>query len=334
MRRVILESPSRLDNLRHVECDIPKPSVDEVLVKVHASSLNFHDYLVVTGARPTARGRIPMSDGAGTVVASGCNVSEFSVGDRVISTYFADWLDGPPNNSNVLRMRGDHVDGFASEFVAVPASSLTRSPSHLTDTEAATLPCAGLTAWRALFVKGNLKPGEHVMIEGTGGVSLFALQFALMAGARVIALTSSDIKAERLRHLGAEHVINYLTTKEWGPIVRELSGGGVHHLLEVVGGDLTQSIKACRVGGQIHLIGALSQQPIQFRALGAITGNIQICGMTVGSRREQAEMISAIESNGLRPLVDRAFSFSQLRQAFDFQAQGAQFGKICAVWQP
>ena len=332
MRRITLNSPSRLDNLQLVECEIPQPRAHEVLVRVHATSLNFHDYLVVSGVRPAPAGRVPMSDAVGTIVAVGSDVTDFSAGDRVISTYFADWVDGPPNNDNVMRMRGDHFDGFASEYVAMPAFCFTKAPSNLSDLEAATLPCAGLTAWRALFIEGRAKPGDCILIEGTGGVSIFALQFARMAGATVIALTSSDEKAERLRAMGAAYVVNYRSTPEWGLAVRDLTGGGVDHLLEVVGGDLTQSVRACRTGGMIHLIGALSQKPVQFRAVTAITSNLRIGGLTVGSRRDQMDMVKAIEANGLKPPVDRVFSFTDLQAAFEHQASGSHFGKICASW--
>lgn len=315
-----------------VDAPVPQPDAHELLVQIHATSLNFHDYMVVKGLRPAAAGRVPMSDGAGYVVSVGSAVRGFAVGDRVMGTFFPDWIDGPPNAEDAHAMRGDHVDGFASEFVTMPASSFTRAPVGLTDAEVATLPCAGLTAWRALFVEGRLKPGDQVLVQGTGGVSIFALQFAHKMGAVVIALTSSDAKAERLRAMGAAHVVNYRETPAWGAVVRDMSRGGVDHVLEVVGGDLTQSIQACRVGGRIHLIGALSQKPIQFRAVTVITNNLVIGGLTVGSRRDQDEMVRAVETLSLKPLVDRVFPMSELPQAFEYQASGGHFGKICASW--
>jgi NADPH:quinone reductase-like Zn-dependent oxidoreductase len=333
MKRVELSSPATIDSLRLVEIDPPKPAAGELLVRVRTSSLNFHDYLVAVGILPAAEGRVPMSDGIGEVVEAGSDVTEFKSGDRVMGTFFPDWLDGPATALNTARMRGDQVDGFASEYVTLPAHAFTKVPAGLSDEEAATLPCAGLTAWRALMVEGGIKPGDTVLIEGSGGVSIFALQFAKMAGATVIATSSTEEKLARLKSLGASHVVNYAETPEWGKKVREITDGkGVDHVVEVVGGDLTQVMQARRVGGNIYMIGALSRKPVQFMAGAIINGNSSIVGLTVGSRKHQQDMVRAIEANGLKPVVDKVFPFTEIRQAFRHQEARAHFGKICLAW--
>ncbi len=331
MRRYELVADRGLDHLQTVERDQPTPGPGEVLVRVRATSLNFHDYIVVMGWFPADQGRIPMSDGAGEVVAVGEGVSEFQPGDRVISTYFANWLDGPVAAQKVAKMRGDQVDGFAAEFVARPASDFTLAPSGMSFEQAATLPCAGVTAWRALMVEAQIKPGDVVLVEGSGGVSIFALQFARMAGATVIATTSSEAKAQKLRDLGAAHVINYSETPEWGKEAVRLTGGrGVDVVIEVVGGEgIVQSIAAMATGGTIVLIGALSRKPLQFAMLGVLNKNVRLQGITVGSRREQQEMVTAIEVNGIQPVVSDVFAFDQLADAFRHQEAHGHFGKIC-----
>jgi NADPH:quinone reductase-like Zn-dependent oxidoreductase len=329
MKCIQVAAPAALEMLRLIECDPPRPGPGELLVRIRASSLNFHDFLVVKGVLPTAPGRVPLSDGAGEVIEAGPGTTSFRTGDRVLGTFFPDWTDGPPTQSNTARMRGDHVDGFASEYVVLRESDCTAIPATLSDLEAATLPCAALTAWRALVVEGRIKAGDSVLIEGTGGVSIFALQLAKRAGATVIATTSSDSKAERLRALGADHVINYLSVPKWYEAVRDLTGGaGVDQVVEVAGGDLAQFLQACRVGGRLCLVGALTRQPIQFAALLAIRGNIRISGMTVGSRRHQQDLIRAVQTGGLKPVIDRAFPIAELREAFAHLEARAHFGKI------
>lgn len=333
MKCIELSSPSALDTIRIVERDTPRPGPGQVLMRVRASSLNFHDYLVATNIMPAPGGRIPLSDGAGEVVELGEGVTRFAVGDRVVGTYFPRWIDGPPTPDKVSVMRGEHCDGFAAEYVAVSAEELTLSPAGLSDVEVATLPCAGLTAWRGLFVDAGLKPGDTVLVEGSGGVSLFALQFARMAGAEVIAVTSTPEKAAKLTALGAAHVINYRETPEWGKQVVGLTGGrGVDYVVEVVGGDLTQSMIAMRLGGRSLLIGALSRQPITYRSLLAIAGNRGITGLTVASRADQEDMMKAIAINGLNPVIDRTFALEELADAFRHQESGTQFGKIALAW--
>jgi NADPH:quinone reductase-like Zn-dependent oxidoreductase len=330
MKRIELGSLSSIDALQLVDAHRPEPAADEVLVRVRASSLNFHDYLVVSGVMPAAAGRVPLSDGAGEVVGVGAQVVGFKPGDAVIGSYFPDWADGAPSAARIARMRGEQVDGFASEYVALPESHFVKAPSHLSDAEAATLPCAGLTAWRALMVEGKVKAGDTVVVQGSGGVSMFALQFARMAGAKVIALTSSAEKMAKLKELGASHVINYLEQPQWAGQVREMTGGlGADHIVEVVGGDLSQTIRACRTGGQVCMVGALSRKPIQFPAGLLIVGNVRLVGITVGNAEHLREMTRAIEQSGMKPVIDRVFPLAEIGQAFRHQEAKAHFGKIC-----
>lgn len=333
MRQYELVAERGLDNLTIVERDTPKPAAGEILVRVRATSLNFHDYIVVMGWFPAENGRIPMSDGAGEVVAVGEGVTRFKAGDRVMGTFFADWIDGPVDSRRVSRMRGDQVDGYMAEYVVRPADDFTLVPDGLSFEEASTLPCAGLTAWRALVVEAGIKPGDVVLVQGSGGVSIFALQFARMAGASVIATTSSAAKAQKLRDLGATHVINYNETPEWHKEAVALTGGrGVDVLVEVVGGEgIVQSIGAVRTGGTIVLVGALSRKPLQFPMLGLLNGNKRMIGITVGSRKEQDEMVAAIQASGMKPVVSDVFPFEKLADAFRHQEAHGHFGKICVT---
>jgi NADPH:quinone reductase-like Zn-dependent oxidoreductase len=330
MRAIQLVKPGGLEQLRVAEAEPAKPGPGELLVRVRASSLNFHDYAVVTGMIPAADGRVPMSDGAGEVVEVGDGVTEFKAGDAVVSTFFPLWIDGEPSIETMLAVPGDSIDGFAREYATAPATAFTRAPAGYSHAEAATLTCAGLTAWRALVVNGAIKPGDTVLVQGTGGVSIFALQFAKAAGATVIATSSSDAKLERLRAMGADHLINYRTTEKWGRAARELTGGrGVDHVVEIGGaGTLPQSIAAARVGGHIALIGVLAGVTGEVPTALVMQGQQRIVGLTVGSRRQQRDMIRAIEANGLKPVIDTSFPLEGIADAFRHQASGKHFGKI------
>src|SRR5216117_4408553 len=230
MRLVRLRAPGGLANLKLVEEDRPKPTPSELLVRIRASSLNFHDDMVVLGKIPCADGRIPMSDGAAEVIAVGDDVDEFKVGDTVVSTFWPYWLGGEMTLATRRDIPGDSVDGYAREYMCMPAHAFTKAPAGYTHVEAATLTCAGVTAWRGLVVCGQVKPGDTVLILGTGGVSLFALQFAKAAGARVIATSSSEEKLEKLKRLGADTVINYKAVPDWGQKAKDSTDGrGVDH---------------------------------------------------------------------------------------------------------
>lgn len=324
-------SPSTLEALEFVDLpDAPAPGPGEITVAVKASSLNYHDYAVVKGMLPTAQGRIPMSDGAGEVVAIGEGVTEYAVGDAVVSTFFPDWLDGAPPSSAFTRVPGDGIDGYARQAITAPPTWFTRSPNGYSHAEAATLTCAGLTAWRALFVDNAIKPGDTVLVQGTGGVSVFALQLAKAAGATVLANSSSDAKLARMRELGADHLINYKEVPAWGMKVLELTGGkGVDCVVEVGGsGTLDQSMLATRVGGHVALIGVLAgfAGPVQTALL--MAKNLRVQGLTVGSRAQQLDMIRAIEANGIRPVISDHFSLEALADAFRHQEANRHFGKI------
>ena len=323
--------PSTLDALEWVDIDAAAaPGPGEITVDLKASSLNYHDYAVVKGMIPTEPGRIPMSDGAGIVSAVGDGVTEFAVGDQVVSTFFPDWLDGRPPSSAFARVPGDGIDGYAREAVTAPTHWFTRAPAGFSHAEAATLTCAGLTAWRALFVDYAVKPGDTVLVQGTGGVSIFALQFAKAAGATVIATSSSNEKLERVRELGADHLINYKEVEAWGPKALEITGGrGVDCVGEIGGaGTLDQSMLATRVGGHVALIGVLAgfAGPVQTALL--FSKNLKVQGLTVGSRAMQQDMIAAIEANGIKPVISDTFALADLADAFRHQESGSHFGKI------
>jgi len=307
------------------------PKRGEIAVRIHASSLNYHDYGVVSGAMAPVEPRIPMSDGAGVVIAVGEGVTEFAVDDHVVSTFFPTWLDGESETEGFSTVPGDGVDGFAREQVTMSATGFTHAPKNYSHAEAATLATAGLTAWRALMADGALKAGETVLIQGAGGVSLFALQFARMAGATVIATSSSDDKLARLEALGAEHLINYRKDSNWGVTVRKLTGGrGVDHVIEVGGAStLQQSMIAARVGGHIAVIGVLTGVAGTISLGLAVARQLRLQALLVGSRRQQTEMIRAIEANGMRPIIDRHFPLEDIVEAFRYQESHQHFGKIC-----
>lgn len=331
MKAIRIGVPAGLDSLSLADLADPgQPGAGEIRVKLAASSLNFHDYAVVTGMLPAAAGRIPMSDGAGTIEAVGEGVTAFAPGDAVVSTFFPDWLDGAPPVSGFTRVPGDGIDGYAREAVVAPADWFTRAPKGYSAAEAATLTCAGLTAWRALFVDGAVRPGSTVLVQGTGGVSIFALQFAKAAGARVIATSSSDAKLEKLKAMGADELVNYKQTPAWGAKALELTGGaGVDTVVEIGGaGTLDQSMMATRIGGHVALIGVLAgfAGPVQTALL--MSKNLRVQGLTVGSRAMQLAMIAGVEATGVKPVINDAFALADLADAFRHQASGGHFGKI------
>jgi NADPH:quinone reductase-like Zn-dependent oxidoreductase len=335
MRAMRLRKPAGLDRLELGSAEPSPIGGGQVRVRVHATSLNYHDYLVVTGVLPAPDGRIPMCEGAGEVVEISEGVSEFAIGDRVVSTFFPRWRGGQLTREAMAGVSGDRdAEGYAREEAVVPAAALTRPPAGYTHAEAATLPCAALTAWRALFVEAQVEPGETVLVQGTGGVSIFALQFAKAAGARVIATSSSPAKLERLRELGADHAINYRDDPNWGKTARQLTGGrGVDHVVEIGGpGTLGQSIAACRLGGDIALIGVLTGRAGEVPTAAIMMGNVRINGLTVGSHEHQLAMIRAIEANRIRPVIDSSYPLEALADAFRHQESGRHFGKICVEW--
>jgi NADPH:quinone reductase-like Zn-dependent oxidoreductase len=330
MKVAAVKKPGGPGNLVIEDRPDPVAGPGEILVRVRASSLNYHDFIVIMGGIPTDDGRIPMSDGAGDVVAVGDGVTRFQVGDKVLSTFFPDWHYGGPQAAGFFAVPGDGIDGFGAELVAMPAEAFTRMPEAYSYTEAATLPCAALTAWRGMFVENTVQPGDWVLTQGTGGVSIFAIQFAKAAGARVIATSSSDAKLEKLKALGADHVINYKETPDWGKEAFKLTGGrGVDEVVEIGGpGTMAQSIAACRVGGHISLIGVLTGMSGEVPTAALFGKNITVSGITVGSREHQEAMIDAIDANGIKPVLDKDFPLAGIADAFAHQASQQHFGKI------
>jgi len=330
MKVAAVKKPGGPGNLIIEDRADPKPAVGEILVRIYASSLNYHDFVVVMGGIPTDDGRIPMSDGAGEVVAVGEGVTKFKPGDKVVSLFFPNWQAGEIEAAGFASVPGDGADGFGAELVAAPETSFTRMPEGYSYQEAATLPCAALTAWRALMVEAKVKPGDWVLTQGTGGVSIFALQFAKAAGCRVISTSSSDEKLQRVKELGADHVINYKDTPDWGKAAKALTGGrGVDEVVEIGGpGTLSQSITASRPGGHISLIGVLTGVSGEVPTAALFSLNITLSGITVGSRRHQEDMIAAIEANGIKPVLDKDFPLSEIAAAFAHQASQQHFGKI------
>lgn len=332
MKAMILRAPGGLERIERVERPDPgAPGPGAIRVRLHASSLNFHDYGVASTPHRVADGRILMSDGAGLVESIGDGVTEFAVGDRVVSCFFPHWLEGPPAVADFSTVPGDGVDGYAREFVVAPATAFTHAPKGYSFAEAATLTTAGVTAWRALIVDGALKAGDTVLVLGTGGVSIFALQIAKAMGATVVATSSSDEKLERVRALGADHTINYRHYPDWGARVREWTGGaGVDHVIEVGGPKtLAQSIAAVAIGGHIALIGVLTGRAGEVPTAFLMAKQARLQGLIVGSRKHQMDFVRAIDATGIKPVIDRSFGLDDIADAFRYEAGGHHFGKIC-----
>jgi NADPH:quinone reductase-like Zn-dependent oxidoreductase len=325
-----------LDHLAPAERDEPQPRAREVVVKFRAASLNYRDVLFHKGVyNPRARfPAVPLSDGAGEVVAVGEEVTRWKIGDRVCTIYYPDWLDGASPNSEYRRSPGDgELDGVLREYGALHEDALVKIPEHLSFEEAATLPCAAVTAWNALVRVGSLRAGETVLTLGTGGVSAFAVQFARMHGARVIATSSSDDKLARARELGAGETVNYRETPDWDKEVLRLTGGeGVDHVVEVGGaGTLAKSVNAARVGGLVSLIGVLTGGV--FDPIRVLTKAVRLQGVVVGSRRMFEEMNRAVAANRLRPVVGKTFAFDEAREALKYMEGGSHFGKIVIAFE-
>jgi NADPH:quinone reductase-like Zn-dependent oxidoreductase len=321
------------ENLKIVELPDPVPGPGEAVVRVRACSLNFRDLAVMRGAYGgnVKAPLIPLSDGAGEVTEVGPGVTRVKPGDHVAAIFMQDWLEGnAPDDAQSNSALGGSIDGMMAEKVCLKAEGLIPYPGHLSFEEAAALPCAAVTAWNALFRSGGLKPGESVLLLGTGGVSIFALQFAKMAGARVIMTSGSSAKLERVRAMGADGLINYKTAPDWDKPVKKLTNGvGVDHVVEVGGvGTLPMTTKAVRRGGHIALIGVLAGRG-EFDPRLMMLKSVKLQGIFVGSREMFEDMNRAISVGGLRPVIDRVFEFGELHEALNHMANGAHFGKIC-----
>ncbi|MFZ0410444.1 MAG: NAD(P)-dependent alcohol dehydrogenase [Candidatus Acidiferrales bacterium] len=325
-----------LQHLTLVERPEPQPAPGQVKIKLHAASLNYRDLMFAIGVyNPKARlPAIPLSDAAGEIVALGDGVTRWKVGDRVCPIFNQGWLEGAPTQEKQRTTIGaGSLDGVAREFAVFHESGLVAIPAHLSFEEAAALPCAAVTAWNALVEHGNLKSGQTVLTLGTGGVSVFAIQFAKMHGARVIATSSSDEKLARARHLGAHETINYKRTPDWDKEVRRLTSDvGVDHIVEVGGaGTLQKSLNAVRVAGHIALIGVLAG-PADFNPIGILMKEVRLQGIFVGSRQMFEDMNRAIELHQLRPVLDRKFPFAELPQAIAYLKSAAHFGKVIIAY--
>ena len=319
-----------IDGMDLVERPAPAPGPGEVAVRIRAATLNYRDLLTVQGRGGAYKlPLVPFSDGAGEVMTVGDGVSRVAVGDRVCPMFFQSWFDGRPSAANRRLALGGTRPGVLQEMMVLDAEGVTRIPGHLSLVEAAALPCAGLTAWRALFDEGHLRPGQTVLVQGTGGVSIFALQFAKLAGATVIVTSSSDEKLERAKTLGADHTINYRTVPDWGKAAADWAGGGVDHVVEVGGKDtFRQSIEAAKVGGRILVIGVLSGFAQEIAIPSIFSKNLHVIGLSVGSRRMFEDMAAAIGRSGLRPVIDRTFDFTDVPEALRLMERGGHFGKI------
>jgi len=320
-----------IENLHEAEKPEPKPGRGEIVVAMKASSLNYRDLLTVIGyggGYPLPL--IPFSDGAGDVAAVGAGVSRVQVGDRVCPLFFQSWIDGPVTAESRFGPLGGPLSGVLQQRMLLDDYGVSKFPAHLSYEEASTLPCAGLTAWRGLTVETKVGPGQTVLVQGTGGVSIFALQFAKALGAQVIATSSSDEKLERAKTLGADHVINYKTTPDWGRVAREMTGGkGVDVVVEVGGENtLNQSFDAARVGGDIVVIGVLGgfSSPVMIPVV--FGKNLHIHGISVGSREQFDDMCAHIGKWKLKPVVDKVFPFDDLQDALRLMQAGGHFGKI------
>ncbi|MBU6379190.1 MAG: NAD(P)-dependent alcohol dehydrogenase [Gammaproteobacteria bacterium] len=308
------------------------PAAGEVLVRVRATSLNRRDIMIQRGFYPVGarESLVPLSDGAGEVVEVGAGVDRFKVGDAVAAIFFQSWLSGRPTAATGASAMGGAVDGMLAEYVTLPAAGLVTLPAGMSFEEGATLPCAAVTAWNGLVTRGGMGPGDHVLLQGTGGVSVFGLQFAAAAGAKPVITSSSDAKLERARALGAFATVNYKSTPEWAVAVRAATDGvGVHQVLEVGGsGTLKQSLDALAPGGHVAIIGGLSGFGGDIPAAALIGRSASVSGIFVGSRRHFEEMNAFIVRHGIKPVIDRRFAFNEAEAAYAWMDNGSHFGKI------
>ena len=333
MRALVIDGEFGLEHLKIQERPSPRPGAGEMKLRMKAASLNFRDLLTIQGFYNPRQALplVPCSDGVGEVIEVGEGVEEGWLGKRVMPIFAQRWLSGEPTKEKLKSTLGGPLDGTLAEEMVVGAESVVEVPSYLSDEEGATLPCAAVTAWSALIEQGGLKAGETVLTLGTGGVSIFGMQLAKLAGARVIVTSSSDEKLERVRALGADEVINYRKEGSWGKRVKELTGGrGVDQVIEVGGaGTLAQSIRAVRIGGTINLIGVLAGGIQEVNVIPVLMQNIRIQGVIVGHREMFERMCKALDAGKLKPVVDQVFTLDEVPAAFDRMAEGAHFGKIC-----
>jgi len=324
-----------MEHLRLAARPEPRPGPGQVLLRMRAASLNYRDLLVpyrgygsFTGELPL----IPVSDGVGEVVEIGAGVTRVKVGDRVCPCFNQAWIAGEASPERLAGVTlGGPIDGAMAELMCLPEGGVVKAPAHLTHEEAATLPCAALTAWSALVIHDNLGPGSKVLVQGTGGVALFALQFAKLRGAHVTVISSSDEKIARARLLGADAAVNYVKAPEWYKATREITAGrGYDHIVEL-GGEKTlpQSLRCIRPGGTLSMIGVLSGNTLSAPLGLVVTRQVRLQGISVGHRDGFEAMVRAFEQHQLKPVLDKVFAFEELKEAMAFLKSGAHFGKIC-----
>ena len=335
MRALNVTAPWGLDAIQVAEVPDPVAAPGQVLVRMKAVSLNYRDLLMVNGmyGRGSAGTKdviTPFSDGCGVIEAVGTGVTKFKVGDRVATLFFQNWTSGPPNLEKLMSALGFPIPGAGAELQVFGQDGVSKVPEFLTDQQVATLPCAGLTAWRGLFEDARLEPGDTVVLQGTGGVSIFGLQFARAAGLRTVITSSSDEKLARAKAMGADHLVNYKTTPAWSGPVREATGGrGADFIMEVGGGGTIQeSMKAIRIGGHIAIIGVVAGAGDPFNPAALIGNSAKLQGLSVGSRDMFEAMCRAIELHKIAPVVDKVFPWTDAKAAFSAMAGGEHFGKI------
>lgn len=334
MRVFQIEGEWGMESLRLSTRPEPKAGPGQVVVKMSASSLNYRDLVVPNrgyGSHTGTLPLIPVSDGVGMVTEVGPGVRRVAVGDRVCPTYFQRWTSGEPDLERLTQSLGGPVDGTMTEYMCLSEEGVVKVPAHLSDVEAATLPCAALTAWSALVTCSNTRPGDRVLVQGCGGVALFAVAFAKMLGAHVTVISSADERLDRVRQLGADAGINYRSTPEWAKATREITGGRGYDLILELGGEKTlpQSLRCIRPGGTIAMIGILSGSAMATSLGLIITRQVRLQGVTVGHRDGFEAMLRAIAQHRMKTVVDRVFAFEELKEAMAYLQSGAQFGKVC-----
>jgi len=338
MKAIVLKSAIGITGLQMTDLPDPMAGPGQVLVRMRAASINYRDCLILRGgyrSQQKHENLIPLSDGAGEVVNVGDGVDLFQAGDRVTALFCPDWIAGEPDSETIDGHFGRDQDGMLVELKVFQPHQLVRTPDFLSDVEAASLPCAGLTAWSAIVADGHTKPGDIILTQGTGGVSLFALQFAKCAGGKVIVTSSSDDKRDRAKGLGADNTINYRDDPGWGKTARNLTGGcGVDNVVELGGTEtLKQSLIAVRPGGTLSMIGVLSGASFGDALLPyVVSRKIRMQGVTVGSRHHMLDMLRAMEVHDIHPVIGQAFPFSEAADAFQYLESGAHFGKVCIAF--